>query len=168
MHKISILYSWLIRSIFYFLPDIPGVMRLRGFFYSLMLKKCGSNFQVASSVYFNSLSTMEIGNNVYIAHNSIFIGKYIYIEDEVIIGPGCVFASANHFFDGTSYRFSPSVLKGPIIIKKGSWVGANCSLLSGGHLPECSILAAGSILNKRFDKEKSIYAGAPARFVKNI
>lgn len=138
-------------------------MRFRGLLYSLMMRNCGKNFQVASSVIFNSLSGISIGKNVYIAPNNVFIGTNIYVEDDVILGPSSVFSGSNHQFDGVSFRLLPSASIGPITIKEGSWVAANCTITSGSILPKHSILAAGAVLNKPLTEGQSIYGGIPAK-----
>src|SRR5690606_9764905 len=120
-HKLSILYSWLVKTCTYFLPNHPIFMRFRGFLYSLMMRKCGRNFQVASTVTLNSLRELEVGKNVYIAHNTVLIGKRILIGDDVIVGPNCVISSANHTYDGISFRNSKSV-QGIVKLEDGSWV----------------------------------------------
>src|SRR5690554_2289877 len=94
--KISILYSWLVRTLTYFLPNIPILMRFRGFLYSLMMEHCGKNFQVTSSAIINTLSELKVGNNVYIGSNTVVIGIYFIIEDDVLIGPNCVISGRNH------------------------------------------------------------------------
>lgn len=160
--KISILYSWFIKTITYFLPNHPVFMRLRGFLYSFMMKKCGRDFQVASTVTINSLAGLEVGDNVYIAHNNVIIGTKIKIDDEVIIGPNCIISSGNHIFDGNSFRYGKGVVK-EVIIEKGSWIAGNCSVIGGAVLPKQSILAAGAVLNKKMTEEKSIYGGIPAK-----
>ena len=96
--KISILYAWFVRTLTYFLPNFPFIMRFRGFLYSLMMDKCGINFQVTSTTYFNTLSGIKIGDNIYIGHNNVIIGLDITINDEVIIGPNCVISGGNHVF----------------------------------------------------------------------
>jgi acetyltransferase-like isoleucine patch superfamily enzyme len=162
MHKISIIYSWFVRTTTYFLPNSPALMRFRGFLYGIGIPSCGKNFQVASSAYFNSLTGMSIGNNVYIAHNTVIIGLDINIEDEVIIGPNSVISGGNHTFENGSFRFSCSnIIK--ITLKKGSWVAANCTIVGGGVLPEGSILAAGAVLTKPFADKMKIYGGIPAK-----
>lgn len=163
MNKVSILYSWFIRTITYFLPNHPIFMRFRGFLYSLMMAECGKNFQVASTVIFNSLRGMRIGDNVYIAPNNVFITTNMLIENDVILGPGSVYSGGNHQFDGNSFRKLPSKSNGPLIIGKGSWVAANCTVTSGSVLPRYSILAAGAVLNKAMSEEMSIYGGVPAK-----
>lgn len=164
-HKISIIYSWFVRTITFFLPNIPILMRFRGSLYSLLIPNCGKNFQITSSAYINSLSGLNIGNNVYIAHNTVLIGTNISIGDNVLIGPNSVISSGNHVFSNDSF-YNKKSNKGTVIIGKGSWIGANCSILANSTLPEKSILAAGSVLTKKFTDEYSIYAGTPAKYIK--
>lgn len=165
MHKFSIIFSWFIRVSTRILPDIPSIMRFRGFLYSLMIPNCGVNFQVCSTVYLNSLVGLNIGDNVYLAHNCVVLGKNITIEDEVLIGPNTVVVSGNHSFLGDSFRFGASITK-PIIISKGSWVGANSVVLAGSIIPPKSIIGAGSVVSKKFEKSKALYAGNPAKLIK--
>jgi len=166
-HKISIFYSWIIRLLTSFLPNIPIFMRFRGFLYSFFMKKCGKNFQVTSSVIINSLSGLSVGDNVYIAHFTVLIGKCISIEDDVLIGPNCVISSGNHTRIGNSFRFGQSVEQ-DILIKSGSWIAGNCTVLAGSVLPEGSVLAAGAVLNSKNSIKNSIYGGTPAKRIKNI
>lgn len=167
MHKLSILYSWFVRLITKLLPDIPFFMRFRGFLYSFMMKSCGKNFQVCSTSYINSLYGLDVGDNVYLAHNSVLLGKDIIIENEVLIGPNTVVVSGNHTYLNGSFRFGASVSK-PILIKKGAWIGANCTILAGSSIPECSIIGAGSVVSKKFENLGSLYAGNPAQFIKKL
>jgi acetyltransferase-like isoleucine patch superfamily enzyme len=132
-----------------------------------MMKSCGTDFQVASSVVLNSLARLVVGNHVYIAHNTVLIGTNISIGDEVLIGPNCVISSGNHTFLNNSFRYGPSISK-TVIIGEGSWVGGNCSIIGGGTLPKQSILGAGSVLTKSFEVPRTIYAGVPAKPIKEL
>lgn len=167
MHKISIIYSWLVRSLTRVLPDIPIFMRFRGFLYSPMMASCGRNFQVCSTTYINSLQGLSIGNDVYLAHNVVVLGLHITIENKVMVGPNTVIVGGNHTFLDDSFRFGKSDSK-PILIKEGSWVAANCTVLGGATLPCRSILAAGAVLTKSFTENNSLYAGAPSRLIKSL
>lgn len=143
-------------------------MRFRGWLYSLMMKSCGKNFQVANDVIINSLSGFSIGENVYIAPKNIFLCTEICIGNDVLISPNNVFSGGNHQFDGYSFRWLPSLSKGPIEIGKGSWVTSSCNILSGSTLPERSILAAGSVLNRKLTENEYVYAGSPARKIAKV
>ncbi|MDB4713778.1 acyltransferase [Akkermansiaceae bacterium] len=165
--KFSILYSWLIRTTTYFLPNVQPVMRFRGFLYSLLMKRCGKNLQVTSSAYFNTLIGLQFGDNVYIAHNAIIISLDLTIGDDVLIGPNCVISGGDHILENGSFRFGASEITG-VLIEKGAWVAANCTVVGGSKLPESSILAAGSVLTKQFEHIQSIYGGVPAKFIKKV
>lgn len=165
--KLSIIYSWLVRTLTILLPNIPVCMRFRGFLYSLMMKRCGRNFQVAASVIFNSLSGLSVGNDVYIAHNCVLIGLDIEIGDKVLIGPNCVISSANHTFHEGAYRFGKSDPR-QVRIGHGAWIAGNCSVIGGSTLPAESVLGAGSVLNKSFLEKRGLYAGVPTVFIKKL
>lgn len=167
MVKISILYSWFVRTITMILPNMPVFMRFRGFLYSLMMKKCGRNFQITSSAILNSLSGLSVGNDVYIAHNTVLIGLDISIGNEVLIGPNCILSSGNHTFLNNSYRFGKSESR-PVSIGDGCWIAGNCSVVGGTRLPARSILGAGAVINKAFADEGSLYAGMPAKLIKKL
>jgi acetyltransferase-like isoleucine patch superfamily enzyme len=165
--KVSIIYSWLIRSLTYFLPNFPFIMRFRGFLYSLMMKKCGRNFQVTASTMFNSLAGLVIGSDVYIGPHTIIIAVDVIIGNEVLIGPSCVISGGNHSFINGSFRFGPTICSS-VLISDGSWVAANCTITSGSVLPPRSILAANAVLTSKFDKGDCLYGGIPAKFIKEI
>lgn len=167
-HKFLLLYTWFIRIILFFLPDAPLIMAFRGWLYSFGMKSCGKNFQVAHNVILNTIETMSIGNNVYIAPNCVFLGGGdIVIEDEVIFGPNVVVASGNHTRIDRSFRFA-SVRYKSIFVGKGSWIGANCTLVPGAYLPPGSILAANSVLNKKYTEAGLLLGGVPAKIIKKI
>ncbi len=142
-------------------------MRFRGGLYALMMQKCGKNFQVTSSVIINSLARLQVGDHVYIAHNSVIMGTNIIIENEVLIGPNCVISSSNHTLSSSSFRFGPLKEKG-VLLKQGSWVAANCSVVGGSELPEKSILAAGSVLTQKFTEAEMVYGGVPAKKIGTV
>lgn len=166
-HKISILYSWFIKSIMFFFPDYPLFMRLRGFFYSFMMAECGKNFQISHSATLNSLAGLKFGKNVYIAYNTVFIGINISVDDNVIIGPNALISGSNHSFDGDSFRNNPSI-QSEVKISEGSWVGGNTSITAGSTLPGKSILASGSVLTRKYISNNTIYGGVPAKPLKKI
>lgn len=171
-HKLLLLYSWFVRTLLIWLPDIPFIMRFRGWLYGLGMKSCGKNFQVAHSVDFKCLDQMVVGDNCLLGNGVIFLGSgKIIIEDEVLVGPHCVLASGNHAFLNGSYRYAHGKCSS-IFLKFGCWIGANCTILPGAILPKGSVLAAnsclGSIKNQEDFPDYSLYAGNPARFIKSV
>jgi acetyltransferase-like isoleucine patch superfamily enzyme len=56
----------------------------------------------------------------------------------------------------------------PITIGDYCFVGTNCVLLGGSALPDYSVLAASSLLNKDHSETHQVYAGTPAKPVKPL
>lgn len=165
--KLLLLYSWLISLLLSWLPDTPYTMRLRGFLYSFTMNQCGKNFQVANGVILRGLAKLRVGDNVYIGPRTIiFCNGLVEIKDEVLIGPNCVIVSGNHTNYKKSFRFNKTVA-GPIIIGKGSWISANCTITSGVTIENNVLIAANSCVNKSTN-ESSIYGGVPAKFIKKL
>ncbi|OUS18350.1 hypothetical protein A9Q88_00755 [Gammaproteobacteria bacterium 50_400_T64] len=167
-HKILLIYTWFVRSLLFFAPDQPNIMRIRGWLYSLAMEDCGFDFQVAHSATLLSLEKLNVGDNVYIANNtSIFSNGGLTIEDGVLIAPGCVISTSNHTLEKGGFRFGKREEK-PVFIGAGSWVAANCTIVAGARLPKQSMLAANSCLTRQFYKDCYMYAGVPANEVKNL
>lgn len=166
-HKLLLIYSWLVRTLLFFLPDIPFIMRFRGWLYGLGMAKCGKDFQVTHSVILNSLECINIGNHVYLANFCNLIGNgKITIGDEVLLGPGVIVAAGNHQFSGNSYRFANSKPLN-VTIGKGSWISANCTIVGESFFPPQSILAANSVYLKCSENNTpALYAGNPAIQIK--
>ena len=170
--KVSIIYSWIIRSVLFFAPDLPFIMRFRGFLYGFMMLHKGKNFQVAHSVILNSISNLYVGDNVYIANNVVlFSAGSVHIESNVIIAPGVLISSNNHTYHPLSgFRFNPVDFES-VQIGFGSWVCANAVLTKGSFLPPHSVLSPCSVLNRHVNHPKDshgLYSGNPAKFIKTI
>jgi acetyltransferase-like isoleucine patch superfamily enzyme len=56
----------------------------------------------------------------------------------------------------------------PIDIGEYCFTGTNCVVLGGSTLPHHSILGAQSLLNKKWEEPYRIYAGVPAKAVKEL
>lgn len=169
-HKFLLLYSWFVRIFLFPLPDIPFIMRFRGFLYGIFMKECGKNFQVAHNVIINSLESISVEENIYIAPNSFIIGgDKINIKKNVQIGPGCVFSSTSHKYDTLKKAFLKERLnKGGIDIGSGVWFAANCTVAAGSNVPDGCVVGANSFVNKNLKKKYSIYGGVPVKFIKEI
>lgn len=168
-HKLILIYSWFIYVLTYFLPDIPSLMRFRGWLYSLAMQKCGKNFQICHSSILNGLDDMILGDNIYIANfcNVISNGKVV-IQDDVIFGPSVAISSGNHQFDGLSYNHLPSS-RNDVLIEKGSWIGAHVTIVGGSIIPQQSIIAANACVTPHMGYcVHSLYGGVPAKQIKQL
>lgn len=168
-HKLLLLYAWFVRTLFFFLPDIPLFMRMRGWCYSIGMKQCGRNFQIAHSAIINGIELCRIGNNVYIANScNLILNGFLEVGNEVMFGPGVLISTGNHQFDGNSFRYTKSKNQ-DVTIGKGCWIGGNSTILGNAVIPPKSIIAAGSVVTPNScDDLSGIYGGVPARFIKQI
>lgn len=165
--KFLLMYSWFVRAILFFLPDIPIFMRLRGFMYSFGMKSCGSDFQVTHDVVIKDLQFISVGNNIFVGNHSVIMGSgEILIGNEVLIGPHVVIISGNHSKIDGSYRYGKSNF-GKICIEEGSWITSNCTISMNSKLPFGSVLSANSFLNKNFEIPNAVYGGVPAKLLKH-
>ena len=166
--KFLLMYSWTVRMLLFFLPDIPVIMRLRGYLYGLGMSYCGGDFQVTHDAVIKDLQGISVGKHCFVGNGSIIMGSgTIIIEDEVLIAPHVIIISGNHVLKNGSFRYGRGDT-GNITIGKGAWIAGNCTISKGSRLPAGSVLSANSLLNKCFNEEYSIYGGVPAKFIKRI
>lgn len=167
-HKFLLIYSWFVRTLLFFWPDIPIVMRFRGLLYGLGMVGCGHDFQVTHDAIIKDLQGISVGSNVFVGNATVIMGSgSITIEDEVMFAPHCIAISGNHVRKNGSFRYGKGD-RGHIHIGRGSWVAGNCTIGRGAYLPAGSVLSANSFLNKAFDEEGALYGGVPAHFIKKL
>ena len=158
MHLVYLLTNWL--------PDNVVFIRLRGGMARPFFKKCGKRLGIGRNVCFYNPSSIEIGDDVYVAYGCWISGP-LTIEDQVLLGPYCVVAPGNHTISNGSFRFANNT-DGRITLKFGSWMAAQ-SLVVGDNsvLGSGSVLAANSTLTS-IGEDMSVYAGSPAKKVKSL
>lgn len=163
-HKFCLLYAWLVWAVTFFVPDVNLMTRFRGWLYSLVMPKCGKNFQVSAGARLFGLNNLYVGSNVYIATNVVINAcDHIILEDEVMVGINSTLVSGNHTIKDGSYRFG-SAQRAPIKVGHGSWVSGNVLLIAGAEIPPSSLVAGGAVVNKKHI-ESGIYGGVPAKLI---
>ena len=112
------------------------------------------------------LQGLSVGRNCFVGNHTFIMGSgSIEIQDEVMFGPHCIVISGNHTTLNGSFRYGISDT-GSIFIGRGSWVAGNCTIIKGSSLPQNSVLAGNSFLNKAFDTPNAAYGGVPAKLLK--
>lgn len=159
-------------------PDIP-LTHWRLHFKSSMRALCRSKFkhfaegaEFRPGAYAVSCSKISLGCRVVVRPGCRLMAdpyEGITIEDDVLIGPGVHIYVNNHRFDDTSI---PIIDQGyypsePVLLKKGSWVGANAIILPGVTIGKNSVIAAGSVVTKSIP-DRVVAVGCPARVVRQI
>lgn len=127
--------------------------------YSHIMSKAiiGSNCIVGQNVFI--ADNVIIGNNVKIQNNvSLYDG--VVIEDDVFIGPSAVFT--NVINPRSTVERKAEFKK--TIVKKGSSIGANATIVCGNTIGSFSMIGAGAVvINDVLDYE--VIVGNPAKSV---
>jgi acetyltransferase-like isoleucine patch superfamily enzyme len=103
------------------------------------------------------------------AQAAVTTRHFIDCTNSVQIGRFTTFAGARsqiltHSIDLHECRQSSK----PVRIGEYCFVGTGCVLLAGSALPDYSVLGACSLLNKEFSEPYFLYAGNPARAIKQL
>lgn len=88
----------------------------------------------------------------------------IELEDNVLIGPEVKILSVNHPLDPKNRR---GVILKSVKIRRNAWIGAGVTVCPGVTIGENSVIGAGSVVTKDVPSN-TVYAGVPAKFIKNI
>ncbi|MCG2736005.1 MAG: acyltransferase [Candidatus Methanoperedenaceae archaeon] len=88
------------------------------------------------------------------------------IEDKVGIGPCVTIIIHSDPFPSPLQKIYPKKTL-PVIIKKGSWIGARAVILPGIIIGEFSVVAAGAVVTKNVSPY-TVVAGVPARVINTI
>ena len=152
-------------------------------------KKIGDSVIFEENVRVFHPENIEVGNNVYIGHNTILKGYYkskMIIGDHTWIGQSCFLHSAGGITIGKAVGIGPgvkiltSVHKeeelskpilfndlefGEVIIGDGCDIGISSIILPGVKIGEGSIVGAGSVVTKAV-RAYSVVVGNPARILR--
>jgi len=105
------------------------------------------------------MSGTRIGNNVKI-QNNVSIYEGVELEDDVFCGPSCVFTNVinprSHVSRKHEYRRT--------LVRRGSSIGANATIVCGVTLGEYSFIGAGAVVTSDV-LPFALMVGVPARRV---
>lgn len=105
---------------------------------------------------------VEIGNRVRIQNNvSVYAG--VTIEDDVFLGPSCVFTNVKFPRAGVSVHGAFD----KTIVKKGATIGANATIVCGVTIGEFSFIGAGAVVTKDVGPGW-VMVGNPARRLRRV
>jgi acetyltransferase-like isoleucine patch superfamily enzyme len=162
-------------------PDVPGT-HWRLHFKSRMRKLCAAKFQhfgagaeFRAGAYAICCSKISLGARVVVRPGSMLFadpredGAGIVVEDDVMMGSGVHLYVHNHRFDNPQV---PIINQGyypsqPVVLKRGSWIGAGTIVLPGVTIGENAVVGAGSVVTRDV-AARTLVAGNPARVIRNL
>ena len=99
----------------------------------------------------------RLGDNVKV-QNNVSIYEGVILEDDVFCGPSCVFTNVanprSHVSRKSEYR--------PTLVRRGSTIGANATIVCGSTLGEYSFVGAGAVITGDVPAY-ALMVGVPAR-----
>lgn len=117
----------------------------------------GENCSLGQNV--NIGPNVKIGNGVRI-QNNVSVYEGVEIEDNVFLGPSCVFTNvlmprADKSVHG-NYAHT--------LVREGASLGANCTIVCGHTIGRRALVAAGAVVTKDVP-DHAIVAGVPAKII---
>lgn len=115
----------------------------------------GRNCSFGQNVFVGNRVT--IGNNVKV-QNNVSVYDNVILEDDVFCGPSMVFTNV---YNPRSAIQRKSEYR-DTIVKQGSTLGANCTIVCGVTIGEHAFIGAGAVINKDVPPY-ALMAGVPAK-----
>lgn len=124
-----------------------------------------SSITVSLPFYTDFGKHISFGKDIFINQNVTFVDLGgIYLENNVLIGPGARLLTVNHLVDPAKRR---GIFVDSIRIKENAWIGANATVLAGVTIGKNAIVAADATVTKDVP-DNVIVAGTPARITREI
>jgi acetyltransferase-like isoleucine patch superfamily enzyme len=123
---------------------------------------------VGSGVIRNKGVGIVIGSNCSIGSYSYLGGQGgVNIGNDTLIGPYFKVFSENHNFHNGSLIRLQGETRRSVHIGNNCWIGANTTFLAGSEIGDNCVVAASSLVNKKFPSDVLI-AGVPARIIRSL
>lgn len=115
----------------------------------------GENCNIGQNVVVST--GVVLGKNVKVQNNvSIYTG--VICEDDVFLGPSCVFTNVTNPRSGVNRRGQYS----KTVVKKGASIGANATIVCGHDIGEYAFIGAGAVVTKNVPAY-ALLVGNPAK-----
>jgi len=115
----------------------------------------GENCVIGQNVFIGK--GVKIGNNVKL-ENNVSVYEGVTLQDDVFCGPSSVFTNV---INPRSYISRKHEFK-PTLVKRGTTIGANATIICGNTMGEYAFIGAGSVVTKDIPDYALVY-GNPGR-----
>ena len=144
-------------------------VKLRTYVVRYIFKSVGKNVNIASGVRFGRGHLISVGDNSGFGENCYIVAMAkVTIGNDVMIAPEVMILTGGHNYDEPNLLLREQKNNtAPVSIGNDCWIGSRAIILPGVHICERVIVASAAVVTKPIT-ESGIYAGNPARKVKDI
>lgn len=113
-------------------------------------------------------SKVTLGRDTHISYDCVLDAAWapITLEDNSGLAPQAMIMTATHELGSPGRRAGANVGR-PVVVGRGSWIGARVTLLPGVTVGEGCIVAAGAVVVSDCEPN-GLYGGVPARRIRDL
>lgn len=119
----------------------------------------------------SKISVWKDGELIFGENFTINAESTIIASQKVAFGDNCLLSwdilimdtDLHPILDKNGLQCNPSL---PVYIGSKVWIGCRCLILKGTQIPNQSVIAANSIVNKKLEGENNVFGGNPVRILK--
>ena len=140
--------------------------KIRCFFARMIIDSCGKNVNIEKGATIRP--GLKIGDGSGVGINSEIYGD-VTIGNNVMMGPEVVIYTSNHKHELSEIPFGRQGFEEvkPVVIGNNVWIGRRVMFMAGSGCGDNVIIAAGSVVSKKFPSNV-IIGGVPAKIVKYL
>jgi acetyltransferase-like isoleucine patch superfamily enzyme len=127
--------------------------------------RIGNHTHIECDVIARGDTYLHVGNGCYIgARSYIDLAAPVIIADRVAIGNNLTIMTHDM---SAKWRGLGEMVRAPVHIKEGAWIGINVTILAGSTIGEGCIIGAGTMVKGELEPY-GLYVGTPAKRVKDL
>lgn len=130
----------------------------------------GCKFDEYTQLLATPYSKLKIGNNVMFANGFAHVTASfdsIEIEDDCVFSALVLIINGNHGYQdiNTPIKYQSDYSSGPILIKRGTWIGRGACIMGGVTLGKNTVIGANAVVTKSIP-DYCVVVGNPAKVIK--
>lgn len=154
---------WSVIWLVLFRPSPRPLHRWRALLLRLFGAKLGQHVHISPSVQVWAPWQLVVGDFVGVGPGaSIYNMAAITIGDHAVISQGAHLCGGSHDYNAANFQ----LIAKPIVIGRHAWVCADAFVGLGVVIPEGAVIGARAVVSKTLEHGWAVYAGNPARLVK--
>lgn len=127
-----------------------------------------------SNIRVHPTASLRYSENIFIGENShinmnccVWAGENskIILGDNLLMGPGVSIQSTNHGTFKDEVMMNQAENENDVVVGDDCWLCSNVTVLSGVHIADGCIVAAGAVVTKSVEEPYSVVAGVPAKII---